>query len=493
MNKIDLTPSYIIFDLEVTHVPTVEGDPPRHIRQLAAYDPSREKTERIFMAYIKVPKAFRKKEEMDFTQYKLKKVAPVFVKWVNAKHSGKPVRFIAHKAIEHDWPIIQQEFLSVGVEMPRFWKPFCTLWLANTLAIPGDRSVTGLCHTLNVPLLPAHDAVNDVKMLKGVFEKMIEGSDRRKILNAMHDEHPYKAVASIIQKNNPVISKLKTSMNTYNTAMKTHNVAMGAIKMQVLDFETDGLFKDGHIPKVVEIGAHIIEDNVSFSTLVNPGCPIPKEAQAVHHISDEDVKNAPDFKTGWMDKKAWQNQFGENYIYIGHNIWGFDEKVRKGEFERTGLPKEYLKCFDTLWLSRHLFKGIKGVSHKLQDLRVRFGIPENEAHRALGDVIVNAQVFNKFTEGVNKDKLIKAMMLPHPILNVGNLIRAEGSFKAAEYASSQNKVVSIASSSIPTTIGNGASAALSYVPNNKATKRKNDELSDLVFTHPKRRKGKEKV
>ena len=40
-------------------------------------------------------------------------------------------------------------------------------------------------------------------------------------------------------------------------------------------------------------------------------------------------------------------------------------------------------------------KGGKRISHKLQDWRVRLDIEENQAHRAGGDVMVNAQVWEK--------------------------------------------------------------------------------------------------
>src|SRR5437868_6713020 len=137
MNTIDLTPGLIVFDLEVSHVPTVKGEPKRHITQFAALDPSREKTDRIFMAYIKLPKALRRKEEVDFapdsktpTRYKLKKVLPKYIEWINEKHNGKPVRFVSHNGIKHDWPIFTDACLGIQ-EISRFWKPFDTLWLAN--------------------------------------------------------------------------------------------------------------------------------------------------------------------------------------------------------------------------------------------------------------------------------------------------------------------------------------------------------------------------
>lgn len=73
---------------------------------------------------------------------------------------------------------------------------------------------------------------------------------------------------------------------------------MGVIR--VLDLETVGFDppKDGP-SGIVEIGwCDLVQDDAGWrvtnggSALVNPGCPIPPEASAVHHLIDEDVAAA---------------------------------------------------------------------------------------------------------------------------------------------------------------------------------------------------------
>jgi len=59
----------------------------------------------------------------------------------------------------------------------------------------------------------------------------------------------------------------------------------------ILDTETTGL-DDAYI---VQIAVIDIEGNVLLDTLVNPGVPIPEEATAIHHITDEIVATAPTF------------------------------------------------------------------------------------------------------------------------------------------------------------------------------------------------------
>lgn len=61
-----------------------------------------------------------------------------------------------------------------------------------------------------------------------------------------------------------------------------------------LDLETTGLVLEKD--RIVELAVVRVEADgrrVEFSTLVNPGIPIPAEATALHGISDEDVADAP--------------------------------------------------------------------------------------------------------------------------------------------------------------------------------------------------------
>ena len=69
-------------------------------------------------------------------------------------------------------------------------------------------------------------------------------------------------------------------------------------KLIVLDTETTGLEVDqGH--RIIEIGAVMLEDrkrtDQHFHTYLNPQRAIDEEAQKVHGISNEKVKNEPEF------------------------------------------------------------------------------------------------------------------------------------------------------------------------------------------------------
>ena len=69
-------------------------------------------------------------------------------------------------------------------------------------------------------------------------------------------------------------------------------------KLVVLDVETTGL-SPAMGDRVVELGMIVCRGATEISRsshLINPGRPIPWNAQQVHGISDQDVSECPSFK-----------------------------------------------------------------------------------------------------------------------------------------------------------------------------------------------------
>jgi DNA polymerase III epsilon subunit-like protein len=64
-----------------------------------------------------------------------------------------------------------------------------------------------------------------------------------------------------------------------------------------LDTETTGL--SGDRDRVVEIAIIGDHGEVLLDTLVNPGIPIPREARAIHGITDNMVRSAPPLNVLW--------------------------------------------------------------------------------------------------------------------------------------------------------------------------------------------------
>lgn len=152
------------------------------------------------------------------------------------------------------------------------------------------------------------------------------------------------------------------------------------------DTETTGIRSDKD--RVIEIAAYDPLTNRTFEKLVHPGCPIPAEATAIHHITDEMVANAAGFD---VVGKEFVEFCGEDAVLIAHNNDMFDLLFLKAEYQRIQHPFPEWKFFDTLKWARRYRPDLP--RHTLQFLREIYGIAANNAHRALDDVIVLHQVF----------------------------------------------------------------------------------------------------
>lgn len=160
------------------------------------------------------------------------------------------------------------------------------------------------------------------------------------------------------------------------------------------DTETTGTRSDKDF--VVELAAFDPTLDRTFEMLINPGCPIPKEVSAVHKITDEMVANAPSFAE--VGKKFIEFCSGE-VVLIAHNNDSFDYHFLKNEFARHSIPMPTWKFFDTLKWARRYRPDLP--RHSLQFLREVYKIPENNAHRALDDVIVLHQVYTYLTDDID--------------------------------------------------------------------------------------------
>lgn len=168
------------------------------------------------------------------------------------------------------------------------------------------------------------------------------------------------------------------------------------------DTETTGVKADKD--RIIEIAAFDPLENRSFSQLIHPGIEIPKEAIAIHHITNEMVAGAPSFKEVWPQFL----QFCEgNVILIAHNNDGFDKQFLMEECSRNELPIPNFRYVDSLKWSRKYRRDLP--RHSLQHLREVFRIPPNQAHRALDDVIVLHQVFSKMIDDLPIDEVFSLL------------------------------------------------------------------------------------
>lgn len=171
------------------------------------------------------------------------------------------------------------------------------------------------------------------------------------------------------------------------------------------DTETTGVRSDRD--RIIEIAAFDPVQNRTFCEFVNPGIPIPPDATAIHKITDEMVKDAPSFRE--IGASFIEFCAGET-VLIAHNNDAFDKLFLEQEYKRAGLEIPSWIYVDTLKWARKYRNDLP--RHTLQTLREVYGIPPNQAHRALDDVVVLHEVFSKMIDDLTMETVLELMSQP---------------------------------------------------------------------------------
>lgn len=157
------------------------------------------------------------------------------------------------------------------------------------------------------------------------------------------------------------------------------------------DTETTGI--SAQKDRIIEIAAFDPTLQRTFEKLINPGCPIPPDASAIHGITNEMVAGSPSFAE--VAKEFIEFCEGD-VILIAHNNDGFDMHFLRNEFARHQVQMPSWVFLDSLKWARRYRADLP--RHTLQFLREHYGIPANNAHRALDDVVVLHQLFSMMTD-----------------------------------------------------------------------------------------------
>jgi DNA polymerase-3 subunit epsilon len=157
-----------------------------------------------------------------------------------------------------------------------------------------------------------------------------------------------------------------------------------APRLAFVDVETTGSSPTRE--RVTEIGVVRVDiDGAStrvdeWSTLVNPGMPIPPEIVWLTGITNDMVRAAPPFEAVAQDLLDHL----DGAVFVAHNA-RFDYGFLRAEFARAGLAF-HARTLCTVRLSRALYPD--RTPHSLDALIERFGLGGEARHRALGDARV---------------------------------------------------------------------------------------------------------
>ena len=172
---------------------------------------------------------------------------------------------------------------------------------------------------------------------------------------------------------------------------------MADIREIVMDTETTGLDPaEGH--RIVEIGALELINHVptgrTYHQYINPRRDMPAEAEAVHGITEEFLRDKPVFE----DISDAFLRFIEGGTLVIHNA-AFDVKFLNAELARVGAtPLVLADAVDTLGIARQRFPGAQNT---LDGLSRRFGIDTSKRvkHGALLDSEILADVYLELCGG----------------------------------------------------------------------------------------------
>lgn len=164
-----------------------------------------------------------------------------------------------------------------------------------------------------------------------------------------------------------------------------------SLRIIYYDTETTGLKADRD--RIIELAAYDPFLDRTYQSFINPGCPIPTEATAIHHITNEMVASAPNFA---QVAAEFMEFCSGDVVLVAHNNDTFDVHFLRQEFQRCGIPMPEWKFMDSLKWARRYRPDLP--RHTLQFLREIYNIAANNAHRALDDVIVLYKVFQSMID-----------------------------------------------------------------------------------------------
>ena len=176
----------------------------------------------------------------------------------------------------------------------------------------------------------------------------------------------------------------------------------------IVFFDTETTGANPATAKIVELGYVVTDANLnilnSWRTLVDPEMPIPADASGVHHITDDDVYDAPTVEQ--ISEACLAPLQRPGAILVAHNA-PFDLQVAAGL-----LGRDY-KSIDTLQLAKRYIPD--APNHKLGTLMYYCGLTQRKnTHSAIEDCMICVDLLRHIMLVTNKsiDELITASNEP---------------------------------------------------------------------------------
>lgn len=193
-----------------------------------------------------------------------------------------------------------------------------------------------------------------------------------------------------ISLSDPAPKHLLKDLPDYSFSNITRTTRLDSIfPLVFLDVETTGLYPSKS--EIIEVSAIKFDFGMvpisCFTSLCKPSKPIPEEASAINHITDEMVKDAPSFR----EIAPALTEYLKGCNIAGHNL---DFDLRFIFAHGAELP-EGKRFYDTLDLAQLTIHKSDIWNYKLETLCSYYGIWRNKAHRSLSDCYATSKVFSR--------------------------------------------------------------------------------------------------
>ncbi|WP_026123040.1 DEDD exonuclease domain-containing protein [Nocardiopsis halotolerans] len=200
------------------------------------------------------------------------------------------------------------------------------------------------------------------------------------------------------------------------TSISDLGTPLAAATFVVLDLETTGTSASGS--RITEVGAVRVRGGEvvdEFSTLVNPGTPIPANITLLTGITQSMVATAPSMEEVLPGVLAFLDA-DPGTVLVAHNA-PFDTGFLRAACERHGVDWPGYPVVDTLRLARAVLARGETRNHKLGTLAAHFGVRVTPNHRALDDARATVGVLNGLVErlrplGVSSVEELRAVTKP---------------------------------------------------------------------------------
>ena len=190
----------------------------------------------------------------------------------------------------------------------------------------------------------------------------------------------------------------------------------------IFDLETSGL--NPYHDDIIEIGAKVLNTDNSFQCLVKPKSnrPISQKITEITTISNRLLRaEGKDWLSAYSEFYNWLQEatkFSQNVSIVSHNGDTFDfvffkrmmKELNENGTDTSKINLDTIHFHDTLPLSKRLFENRSYYNQP--SLARMFNIMVNNAHRAMGDVLVLEQIYPELMK--NLESQIKIDPINNP-------------------------------------------------------------------------------